>query len=450
MARVALAVASVVAASGMARADGMRRIRVETTPPKAHVYLEDVETGLKCEATPCEFEAPLGEDTLLIQLEHFKPLIEAIDVKRGRGKPQLFKFELEAAVGTIVVDDTRAKGASIQIDGKDRGKAPLRVHVEPGGHQVILKLGRKTLFEDFVDVDAGAEQAIELAVSNESGDKPQPSEASRERGDDHGDETDGQEGGKAANAKHDDSDGELHKPVEVGERSRFLTIQLLVDVGWRRFHYDDAVPTLPANESEDGVVMAGPAIELWPAEALHAELLRPLSLFVRGQYKLNALDVKDGRTGEVVGQTSWASYEASVRYRWGSSTYAVEGSSGYVRDRVVYDTGSSTGMKLPAGDYQSIRFGARALARTGAFEPYVAAETRVVMSGGDLQTRFTNASATGLRGALGVTATAGSMCARAEVAYLKYSWSYPTDVNTQASGASDKLFGISISFGYQY
>jgi hypothetical protein len=107
-------------------------------------------------------------------------------------------------------------------------------------------------------------------------------------------------------------------------------------------------------------------------------------------------------------------------------------------------------MKLPAGDYQSIRFGARALARAGAFESYVTGETRVVMSGGDLQDRFTNASATGLRGALGVVASSGSIYARAEAAYLHYSWSYPVDVNTLASGASDKLFGISLSLGYAY
>jgi hypothetical protein len=213
---------------------------------------------------------------------------------------------------------------------------------------------------------------------------------------------------------------------------------------------DSPAATLPPNESEDGVVIAGPAVEIWPAEALHASALRSLSVFLRGQYKLNALDVKDARTGGVLGQTHWASYEASLRYLWNGPGFGIEAGAGYVRDDVSYDADPSNLMKLPSGDYSSIRFGARALTHVGVFEPFVAAETRIVMKGGELESRFTNASATGLHGALGVTATRGALYGRAELSYTRYSWSYPTDVNPTASGASDKLFGFSLGVGYLY
>src|SRR6476660_1128137 len=49
--------AGVVAVGGAAQAGPTRKIRVETTPEKAHVYLDDIESGAKCDATPCEFDA---------------------------------------------------------------------------------------------------------------------------------------------------------------------------------------------------------------------------------------------------------------------------------------------------------------------------------------------------------------------------------------------------------
>ena len=448
MGRIApLAVALVAAAGGTAAAEPTHRIRVETTPPGAHVYIGDVESGAKCEATPCEFEAPIGDNTLIVRLEGHKPQIDEVDVKRSRDKrPQVFKYELEASVATIVCDDPKAKGASIQINGHEKGKCPAHVEVEPGGVQVIVKLGGKTLFEDFVDVDAGAEKQLELTGTPKDGGGGDDSGDDGKGSDDDGGKGSDDDGGKGSG----DHGGDITKPAETGPRSRFINAQVVVDVGWRRFQYENPVATLPATEEEDGQVIAGPQVELWPAELAHSQHLRGLSILARAEFKLNQLDVKDGTTGMTIGKTYWGSYEASVRNRWSFESAAVEASAGYVRDQVQYDTDSASLGKLPSADYQSIRIGVRGLLRAGALEPYLAAETRIVMSGGDLQNRFTNASATGLRGALGVALTSGALFGRVELSYLRYSWTYPPDVNTMATGATDQLFGLSLNVGYLY
>src|SRR5438105_3396740 len=145
MVRVAPVVAAlVVAASGAAAAGPTHRIRVETTPEKAHVYIDNIESGAKCEATPCEFEAPVGEISVIIQLEKYEPLFESVDVKASRNKkPQVFAFELKPAIAAIVCEDPKAKGASVQIDGHDKGKCPGKIEIEPGAYQVVVKLGNK-------------------------------------------------------------------------------------------------------------------------------------------------------------------------------------------------------------------------------------------------------------------------------------------------------------------
>ena len=459
MGRVApLAGALVAAACGAAWADSTHRIRVETTPPGAHVYLGDKSSGPKCEATPCEFDAPLGDDILIVELEDHDPVLDTIEVKRSRDKkPQVFHYDLKGSVATIVVDDPRAKGASIQIDGKEKAKAPAHVEVDAGGHQVIVKLGGKTLFEDFVEVNSGEEKQIQVAAGGGGGDGD--GDGSGSDGDGDGDGSDGGDGSAGhadgSGSAHDGGGdgGAIHKPAPVpAARERFLLAQLVMDVGWRRFHYEHPVNGLAPNEGEDGQVIGGPAIELWPAELLHSTHLRGLSLFLRAEFKVNSLDVKDGMTGATLATTSWNSFEASLRQRWQTDAFGVEVSGGYVRDMIQYDGDEASLMMLPSADYQSIRIGARAYLRSGHLEPYLAAETRLVLAGGSLQDNFRNASATGLRGAAGVEATFGAIFTRVEGSYLQYSWTYPTDVTPPqpATGASDKIFGFSISAGYQY
>jgi hypothetical protein len=457
MGRIAPVVAALVAPTTIAWAGPTHRIRVETTPPKAHVYVDEIELGAKCEATPCEFDAPIGDVVLIVRLDGYQPAIETVQVARAHDKkPQLFTFSLKPAVTTLICDDPKAKGATIQIEGKDKGKCPGRVELEPGGHQVVLKLAGKVVYEEFLDFDAGDEKAIELA-----GGKP-GAKASKSDGDgndqddsDDSDDTDDRAKGDHRGAGDDEGNGgAIAKPGPPPPRARVVNAQLMVDVGWRRFAYSNVMngSSLPPTENESGQVIAGPGLEVWPTELLHAAVLRGLSVFLRAELQLNQLDVKDS-SGIALAKTSWSSYEASVRYRWQFGDLGVEVGAGYVRDQIAYDLNNGAPqMVLPSADYQSVRVGARGFLRRGELEPYVAAESRIVMSGGDLGNRYTNASATGVRGALGVAATTGPIYVRLEGSYLQYSWSYPTNVSSPppATGASDQIFGVSVTAGYQY
>ncbi|HTR49345.1 MAG TPA: PEGA domain-containing protein [Kofleriaceae bacterium] len=447
MGRVApLAVALVAVTSGAAWASPTHRVRIETTPEGAHVYLGDVESGAKCETTPCEFDAPVGDDSIILQLDKYQSRIEEITVKAARDKKaQVFQYKLDPAVATIVIEDKRAAGASIQIEGHEKAKVPARVEVDAGGHQVTVKLGNKVLYEDFVDVDAGSEKVIELPAGALGKDVVAAG------GDGDGDNGDGDKG----DGDKGDGGGSITKGTEPSqERARFISAALVVDVGWRRFHYESPPSGTPPQEAEDGQVIGGPAVEIWPAELLHAQHLRGLSLYGRAEFGINQLNVLLN-TGTpmmpvytTVGQTSWQSYEGSVRQRWTLDSFAIEASAGYAQDIIAYSAPTRT---LPSADYGALRAGGRAFLITGGFAPYVSGEARIVLAGGGTLGMPAQASATGIRGAAGFEYVFGPLYTRAEAEYLHYEWTYPTSANpTGASGASDKIFGFSVSAGYQY
>jgi hypothetical protein len=437
MARVLVASALVVASIGVAQAGPTRKVHVESDPAGATVYLNDPSDGALCQ-TPCDIDAPLGKTVIILQREGFEPDFDTLVVNRG-SKKMTAKFTLQSAVGSLVVKGA-PDGASVQVDEKDIGKTSDKLEVESGSHHIVVTFKNKKLFDDFVNVDTGGDTEIVAKASaiEESG-------GSSDGG-----------GGGGGEGSGGDVHVDIHKETPSGPHKRFITGGLQVDVGFRRFSYTNPRGTLGSDsgESEDGQVVAGPAIEFWPAEAFDLGMLHGLSIFVRVQFGLNhQVLTTTNMMGMVVpagAQTSWSSLEASVRNKWVvADTLAIEASGGFVRDVLGFDTDSQMiRQTVPDTDYRSLRLGAR-LSLLGDVAPYVAVENRIVLSGGFLSTQFMNASATGLHAAAGLAIHMGALEARAEGEITSYSWTFAsTDPN--ADGASDKVFGFAALVGYTY
>lgn len=447
MARAGLVGVVVVAWAGVASAGGAtRKVTVETDPPGAKVYIGSKEDGVACEPTPCSVDAPLGDGaTIIVELERYGPEFVAVDVKRA-GKPPSVKVKLKLAIGTYVIDSPGAKGASIRVDDVDKGKVPQRVEVEPGGHKVTVAIAGKTLFDDYVNVDDGQEVPIapkSAPVATAPPAKVDPVVTENE-------------GGGGGGGSGGDPVGHVETSAPEAPRDRFLVASALVDIGFRHFSYVNARTLNLHDESEDGNVLAGPAVELWPAELLHARHLRGLSVYLRAQFAINHQTVTDSQmkiTGPV--SNGWTSYEASLRQRWTiADTAAIEASGGWVMDQYQFATTSTNDLNLvPDAQYQSIRVGVRAAILAGSFEPYLAGETRIVLSGGELQSRFETAKASGLRGAVGAVGHLGAFAVRVEGSLMQYSWNFSTTQQKpmfDADGATDSVIQVSIAAGYQY
>ena len=438
MARVLVASALVVASAGVARAGGTRKVHVESDPEGATVYLNSPDDGALCQ-TPCDIDAPLGKTPIILQREGYDVVYDSLVVNRG-SKKMTAKYTLSSAVGSLVVKNA-PDGATVQVDEKDAGKTPDKLEVEAGSHHVVVAFKGKKLFDDFVNVDTGSDTEI-VAKASAAEDISPPDNGGGDGGDGSGDGSD----------VHED----LHKQTPGAPHRRFITGGVQVDVGFRRFTYDNPHNKLgpDSGESEDGQVVAGPAIEVWPAELLGLGMLHGLSLFARIQFGLNhqVLTTTD-MTGMVVpagAQTTWSSLEVSVRNRWViGDSLAIDASGGFVRDVLGFDVDNETiHQTVPDTDYRSLRIGAR-LALLGTVSPYVEGENRLVLSGGYLSTQFMGASASGLHGAAGLAIHMGALEARAEGEVTSYSWTF-SQQDPNASGASDKVFGVAALVGYTY
>lgn len=437
-----LALAWVLAQAAPARAGSGRKITVETDPGGATVYLNDKEAGPACTGTPCSFEAPVGENALIIELDKHKSRFEALVVPR-RGKLPKTSFKLEPAVGMVVIDGPI--GARVRIDEEDRGKAPAKIDVSEDSHHVVVTLNGKTLYDQWIEVSAGADTTVtpKQVASGASG------------GEEGGGEAELPEDGGGGEGDGGGGEGKVVKGAPAKRvRGRFIQASAALDVGFRRFTYEgvQTANTLK-DEKEGGQVLAGPVIEVWPGELIGIPALRGLSLLGRFQFGVNGQPVKAASLSGPT-NTFWQSMEVSLRYRFTiKQQFTVEPQLGYVRDQYQFEGTAPDVARLPDTDYKSLRLGVRASLLFGDLEPYVVLENRIVESAGKLETRFLPSTSTsGLRGALGLAYKRGPIIARVEGALARYAWTFQFDPMStfRASGASDSIRLIQFAVGYQY
>jgi hypothetical protein len=435
--RVLLGVVLVAACVGVAMAaPKKRKVKIETEPAGATVYLDAKEDGPVC-TTPCTIDAPVGDTPIIVELENHKQIFENLSVPARKAMGPV-KFKLVPAIGTISV--TGPAGARITVDDLDKGKAPTKIEVGAGAHTVILTVDGKQIATEFVTVAANDE--VEVSAKSKRTARTDPDE----------DEEDEEE----EEVSVGNGDPAITTTAKPGRpRGAIISLAGRMDVGFRSFTYEEPETPNLTPETEGGQVLVGPQIEVWPGTALGIHALRGLSLLVRFGYGVNAQIVKDRMTGNATGATTfWRSFETSLRHRWTvADTATIEVGGGFVRDQHQFEGDSLAIKNVPDADYQSIRFGLRLSLLFGKVEPYLAAENRLVLSGGPLAARFDSASASGLRGAAGLAMSFGAIGARVEGALTRYSWTFTAneaDDEFRATGGVDSIKYVSLLLDYAY
>lgn len=422
------AVASLLALVWVGTADAAptrRAVNITTEPEGAMVYLDTVEDGPICDATPCTVQLPVGDNTVILELANHQRLYEQVVVPR-RGKVKRHSFQLVAALGYVVLDEP--EGAELTIDGVSHGEAPTRAEVTPDAHRVLVTLDGETLYDEYLDVTDGGEHLVEI-------------------------EDPGSRGGSGDDEEDPTRAGEVTAKAGPRGRDRFLRASAAFDIGFRAFRYREVETGQTLRDaSENGQLLAGPVIELWPGVLAGVDKLRGLSVRARYQYGLNKQDLRaTGLSGPT--NTFWQSLELSLRQRWQFGRFGIGVSAGYVRDQFQFEGAAQDILKVPDVDYQSLRVGGELSLQAGPLEPYVSFENRIVTSGGNLGERFEAGTTTsGLHGALGLALRHGSLRGVVEGAWTHYSWNFQfaPDAMRRAEGASDSVKKVQLSIGYEY
>ncbi|HET9988544.1 MAG TPA: PEGA domain-containing protein [Kofleriaceae bacterium] len=428
--------------TGTAGAGGTRKVDVTSEPAGASVYLNDVTTGEVCQ-TPCAVDVPIGVETnIILQKNGYTPdVVSVTPARKGKQKP--VSSTLTAAIATLEIKDAAFKGAKIVIDDVEKGVAPQSLQVEAGPHHVAIVSKGKALFDDIVDVDASDNHEVKPVP----GGGPVTTVATTSTG------------GGGGGGSDDELGVGVTKPVEIEKHSEpsgpsrpFIAVGGDMDVGFRQFSYDQP-NNLAATESEVGAVMLGPTMEIWPIEALGGSHFRGLSLFGKVAFGINHQPVLDMQNMPLGPQTYWGNIEVDLRHRWTlgeESSISAEG--GFVRDQLQFTGGSKmTRDEVPVADYRSIRIGVRAATMLGALEPFATVEGRIVLSGGELATRFASADITGARIAAGAQVRAGPVYLRAQAALTYYGWTFTNasadPMAATAAGATDVIEVLSFVIG---
>lgn len=426
--------ALLVLASGIAGAAPKRKVKIETDPPGATVYLNAKEDGPVC-TTPCTIDAPVGDTPIIVELENHQQLFENLVVPAK--KPVSVKYKLMPSIGTLVVKGP--SGARITVDDEDKGKAPTKFEVPAGPHTVKLFVDNKEIATEFVDVPANDEAVVDPKVKQTAETKTVAT-------------NDNEEDGGETNTTVGTS-GTV-EPTRTKDRGPYVRVALVMDVGFRNFSYsgDNLSANLPP-EKEGGQVMLGPLIELYPGTMIGVRALRSFALVGRFGYGLNSQTV--GQNNMMTSaKTFWRTFEISARQRFDiKQAVGLEVSAGFVRDQHQFEGERDDIELVPDADYQSVKLGARVSAITKTFEPYLTLENRIVLSGGPMAERFDGASAQGYRAALGVEAKLGAISARVEGAINYYVWSFEFDSSMdefRADSGTDSIKLITVGLGYAY
>ncbi|HEY0252283.1 MAG TPA: PEGA domain-containing protein, partial [Kofleriaceae bacterium] len=156
--RVASGIALVVCI-GTAEAGPTRKVPVESDPKGATVYVNDIDSGVACESTPCKIDAPIGKATIIVRKDGYNPEVTEIDTPRS-GKIKTVKVELSSAVGTVIVEAAAFKGGKIIIDDVEKGTAPARIDVEAGTHTLKVVVKGKEVVADAFDLESASEHEV--------------------------------------------------------------------------------------------------------------------------------------------------------------------------------------------------------------------------------------------------------------------------------------------------
>ena len=431
---------------GTASAAPKKKVKIDSEPQGATVYFNSKEDGPVCQ-TPCETDAPVGDTPIIVELENHKQLFENLVVTAR--KPVKVKYKLVPAIGTLNVRGPA--GAKILVDDVDKGTAPNSFSVPAGTRTVVLVLDGKKLPAQFVDVPSNDEATVEgKAPTNNK--KPPPKIEEKEE------EEEEEVGGGGATTGSTPAGGEVGgtvTPESPRTRGPYVSLAVAMDIGFRNFTYDNPMTDNLSPEKEGGQVLLGPVAEIFPGTLAGQRWLRGLSLLVRFGYGVNPQVVKQKVSmTNTDAKTFWRAFEVSLRHRWSfKDTATVEVGGGYVRDQYQFSGPQEDIDLVPDADYSNVRFGLRVGLLLGSIEPYASVENRLVLSGGNLEKRFDDADATGVRATAGAEAKFGAVGVRVEGALNYYSWSFKSNEMTdkfRASGGTDSIKFISAAIGYSY
>jgi hypothetical protein len=145
--------------AGAAAATAMGTLDVQSSPAGVQVFIDGEERG----QTPARLSLKAGAHILELRGRGV-PRVTPINVTAGGQVSQYIEFADTPMTGQLQVQSQPA-GAKVQVDGVDRGVAPVTVsNLTPGNHEVVLQSGAGSV-KQVVNVQAGGTASIVAPIA---------------------------------------------------------------------------------------------------------------------------------------------------------------------------------------------------------------------------------------------------------------------------------------------
>lgn len=146
-------------AIALPKAGGPGTLTLLSDPPGARVRLDDQRLG----QTPYQGEVPPGKHTIVVERDGYVRQEREVTFREGHDVEQSFALAPMPKDPAFSIDSNPA-GATVIIDGKQKGVTPWIGPLEAGRHQLVLKKqGRREVASDF-EMPEGRDLGIKLEL----------------------------------------------------------------------------------------------------------------------------------------------------------------------------------------------------------------------------------------------------------------------------------------------
>ena len=134
---------------------GPATFRVEAEPPGARVWVDEADVG----PAPIALPVSGGRHKVRVAVDGYAPAELSLDITGGTAPPPL-RFVLEPVTVRLSVT-SEPRGATVRLDGKSIGVAPIAaVTVPPGRHEVRIE--KRGFAPSIQRIDAAAGEVVDL------------------------------------------------------------------------------------------------------------------------------------------------------------------------------------------------------------------------------------------------------------------------------------------------
>jgi len=332
----------------------------------------------------------------------------------------------------IVADSKQSRklrGATILVDGEEKGSLPGVVEVDDGPHQIEVEMDGFESFETWVELGSGDSKRVVVKMESLSGvdDEDEPAE------DDEG---------------LDDLNQSSSSPN--ANQLPFVLVGAGIELAGRVFAWKNRLSTdlrnfdamLPALRLD---------VQVFPGSRSKSPFAQGLAL----TFSWSKGAPVTSTTSDGIGvKTSWGDADVGIRYVAPINVdYALGGSAAWGREQFEFDRASMLSGEVPGVDYRYLRVGADFdMHISPSWQAFGGADYYKVIAIGALANNFdnTNASAFGLRVG-GVMHINRSFSLKLHATYSRFrlkTLAKPGDMFL-ASGATDQFFSALIAAVYE-